>query len=471
MNTVGLRMRLAVPPEAAALLDAQSRIHGWWHNHLVERVNAIRSQRDDQTVRQLLYSPYGLRNLLTEAKQTQPFLRSCWTYSLQAVAIRMTATVKKTRTAPRSPAPWAGWPRFHRWSTDWAALEYHALTGGFTLANRTLKLTFGREEDGSQIHCSVSLVERLPPYARPSALTPAVKATHPIRGLRIIREHGVYYAVFIVRRELAAVKPLPTTPRVISLDPHHYSLAVAVDTDGMATRIPYPPGVRPLGRRIDQLKARRDTCVRAWVTDERGIRRAVSSKRWKEFDALIQQTQRRREARITQYLYEVANWLCRHYEVIAIGDYRPGQATHAVSAVNRWVHNESLVGRLRQTVAWVAQRSGRRYLTWPEEGTTRTCHYCGNKWIDGIPTGRRYYYCPGCGHHWRRNECSASNGLRLALLQINSPLSDSGRLEIGSRRTYRSTGLVVTAGAGAGADSFARPIGNQTSLVRETDPR
>lgn len=454
--SVGLRMRLVVSPEARTALDAQSRLHGWWHNQLVARVNEVRDQRDDPAIRALLYGPYGLRNLLTETKQTHPFLRGCWTYSLQATALRMTATIKATRTARPSAVPWSAWPRFHRWSTTWAPLEYHSLTGGFRLEGRTLTLTFGRELPT----CILTLAERLPAFARPATLTSAVKATHPIRGVRIVREHGVYYAVFTTRRALVAEKPLPPMPRVISLDPHHYSLAVGVDTDGVATRIPYPPGVRPLGRRIDQLKARRDTCVRVWHTNEHGIKRALPSKRWLQFDGLIQETQRRREARITQYLYEAANWLCRHYDVIAIGDYRAGQENSGVSALNRWTHNESLVGRFRQIVAWVARRSGRVYFTWPEAGTTRTCHDCGYNWIDGIATKLRYYDCPGCGRHWSRNVNNAANGLRLALSQLNSPLPGSGRLEVSSRRTWQCAGLAVKAGTGAGSPSGGQLLGN-----------
>lgn len=446
---VGLRMRLRVSPEAAALLDAQSRIHGWWHNYLVGRVEEVREHRDDPDVRNLLYSPYGLRNLLTQAKAEYPFLTRCWTYSLQCVAVRLRATLAMTRTEHRrtrglpalAPTPWAGWPHRHRWSSHWASLEYHALTGGFTLEGRTLWVSFGRDDDGTQIRASATLYERLPPFARPASFDRRFQKDHPIRGLRIVREHGEYFAVFSVRRALTAAKPLGMAPRAVSLDPHHYSLATAVDSAGTATRIPYPPGMRALDRRVDDLAARRDRCVRTKTTDERGVVRYHPSERWTDFDRAIQQTRARREARVRTYLYELANWLCKEYEVIAIGDYTPGKETSEVHALNRWTHNQSLVGRLRGTVAWVARRSGRTYLTWPEADTTRTCHACGHVWPGGIPTGLRYYLCPGCGRRWRRNENNAATGLRLALRQVGAPLPGSEVLEVTARRTWRPSGL------------------------------
>jgi putative transposase len=372
--------------------------------------------------------------------------------------MRMTATIKATRTRERRPddPPWAGWPRFHHWTTQWASLEYHALTGGFTLNGRTLTLSFGKGDDGTQQRVAVTLAQRLPPFARPATFNTSVKATHPIRGLRITKEHGVYYAVLTVRRSVVMPKALPDAPRIVSLDPHHYSLAMAVDTDGVATRIPYPPGARALGRRIDQLKARRDRCVRERLVDERGVVRYRESKRYRQFDALIKETERRREARITHYLYDVANWLCRHYDVVAIGDYSPTGPAHEVAAVNRWVRNESLVGRLRQTCSWMTRRSGRLYLTWPEAGTTRTCADCGHVWPEGIPTRLRYYVCPGCQRRQRRNENNARNGLAIAREQLNTtnPLPASGRrtVLVTVRRTYRCAGL-AKAGTGAGREA------------------
>lgn len=465
--SVGLRMRLVVTPDVAAVLDAQSRMHGWLHNQLVSVTEEMRARiarslemgtgKDDEAVA-LLYSQYGLRNLLTALKLDHPFLRECWTYSLQCVAMRLTRTIKERRARQD---PRASWPTYHRWSSRWASLEYHILTGGFALDGRALTLTFGKADGGTgpQQRVTVHLAQSLPRYARPATIHPGDKETtrtHPIRGLRIIREHGVYYVVWTVRRALISRKEGHRAQdrdraRVIALDPHHYSLAVGVDTEGRATRYPYPPGIRVIDRGIDRLKARRDQCQRHEHMSEGGTRYYTPSRRRAHFEALIQREQRRREGRITTYLYEIANSLCRDYDVIAIGNYAPsslaGDASD-VAALNRWTHAESLVGRLRQTVAWVARRSGRRCIILDEAGTTRTCHECGYVWLDGIPTKLRYWVCPGCGQRQARNINNARNLLRAAHEQLNNEtnqLPRSGRLmvPVTIRRTWRSAGMAA----------------------------
>lgn len=135
--------------------------------------------------------------------------------------------------------------------------------------------------------------------------------------------------------------------------------------------------VKGLDRRIDDLKSKRDRSQRRaklirFEREEDGSlhQHWQPSHRWRKYNQALDKLYRQRREQTKSYLYTVANALCREYDVIALGDYTPrggGLNTGMCRAMN----NQSLIGLFKQTMAWVAQKSGKRYLEYNERGTTR----------------------------------------------------------------------------------------------------
>ena len=81
--------------------------------------------------------------------------------------------------------------------------------------------------------------------------------------------------------------------------------------------------------------------------------------------------------------------------------------------MRRSMNNQSLNGRFKHVLAWVALRSGKAYLQWEEGGSTRTCHDCGYVVAEGMPVEKREWDCPNvnCSSPHIRDENAARNGL------------------------------------------------------------
>jgi putative transposase len=138
-----------------------------------------------------------------------------------------------------------------------------------------------------------------------------------------------------------------------------------------------------------------------------------------------------RREQIKTFLYTVANKLFKKYDIVGIGDYTPSGGGIS-RKMRRAMNNQSLIGRLKEVLTWVAIRSGKRYLEWAEKGSTRTCHLCGYKVAEGINPDIREWTCSTCHKNHIRDENAALNGLQRVLNKLELPCS--GRLEITLRR-------------------------------------
>jgi hypothetical protein len=87
--------------------------------------------------------------------------------------------------------------------------------------------------------------------------------------------------IFSVERLLPDGKPL-SPAKVVALDPNHKNFAYAVGTDGKATEIQNPYFLKPLDKRLDQLKSKRDKCKKRskLITRADGSQFWLLSRRW-----------------------------------------------------------------------------------------------------------------------------------------------------------------------------------------------
>ena len=104
------------------------------------------------------------------------------------------------------------------------------------------------------------------------------------------------------------------------------------------------------------------------------------------------------------------------------------------------MNNQSLIGRFKLTLEWVAQRGGKSFAEWGEYGSTRTCFDCGHEQV-GLTPENREWDCDGCGAHHYRDENSGRHGVSRVAKQLKLPCS--GHLDVKSRCAWRFCGLGI----------------------------
>ena len=148
-------------------------------------------------------------------------------------------------------------------------------------------------------------------------------------------------------------------------------------------------------------------------------------------------------------MYTLANQLCRTYVTIGVGNYTP-HGGGITTPMRRAMNNQSLIGRFKETLAWVAQRSGRLYMEYDERGSTRTCVECNTVVEGGIPPEVRVWCCPSCQTWHLRDENSGRHGL-MRISEILVPGSGQRPVTVTDRCTWRVTPTGVLGLPGGGA--------------------
>lgn len=414
MNKIGYKIQLDVTIETGQLLDAQSKKCNWLYNQLLQRANELKAQfiasdGQDSAAAKTVYSKTGLRNLVPTLKAENPFLKTVYSSPLKNAAFRLTAAIteyQKSRRGERANGHQVEWPHFRKWKKKWFSLLYDEPWKGYSLNGRELTLSFGKDENQKQYQAVVTLTESLP-FDKPQ-----------VKQLRITKEIGTFYAVFTVETEARAkveVKP-GRKFRVAYLDPNHKNQAWLVDTRGNGIEIDNLPTLKLTDRRIDKVKSKRDKCLRQSRLVEFGRedgsvhRHWEPSRRWTRYNDALNRLYRLRREQTKTYLFTLANELYRRYRVVGIGDYTP-HGGGLNTGMRRSMNNQSLIGRLKKALEWVAERDGKWFIELSEYKTTKVCHDCGYDVPGGIAPEVREWVCPACGTHHLRDENSARNGL------------------------------------------------------------
>jgi putative transposase len=440
----GVKIRLKVKSQEAQVLDGQSKICNWLYNQLLEQANTLRTQfvaanGQDEQAALTLYSRRGLRDLIPALKGEFPFLKSVYSSPLKNAGLRLSRAIRAYQQSRRQERRGKGvnWPRFRSWKGKWFSLFYDEPWKGYKLRGSRLVLSLGVDQDGNRLRLKLELVEPFP-FPRKQ-----------VKSLRIVKEAGQFFAVFGVERALPETR---AGNKMIALDPNHKNLAYGVGSDGQAVEIENCSSLKVLDRRIDDLKSKRDRCqrraklVRFEREDGSVHQHWQASRRWRRYNRALDKLYRQRREQTKTYLYTVANALCREYDIIALGDYTP-HGGGLNTGMRRAMNNQSLIGRFKQTMAWVARKSGKRYLEYNERGTTRGCHHCGAVVPGGLAPEVRQWTCPACGSSHIRDENAAQNGL-LATKKILLSGSDHRPVTIQRRCTWRvmPTGVLALPG-------------------------
>lgn len=468
--------RIRLEPDAVQkrVLDSQSKICCWLYNRLKERADALRVEfarasaadggqaGEAARIGKTLYTERGLRDLVPAMKKDYPFLRSVHSSPLKNAALRLARAIRAhqdSKTGRRKGGGRiVGWPGFRKWSREYFSLEYDEPGKGFALAGRRLCLTLGVTAEGARLRLDIPLAETAPHPGR-------------IRCLRIVREGGAYFAVVTVTYRSPESKPVRSAS---AIDPNHKNFGHGVGTDGRSFEIGNMPGLRELDVKIDKVKRKRDRCSRKsqLVEYERQDgskgRYWKPSRRWAGYDRALKRLEAKRREQTKSFVFSLANVLVRAYDLVAVGDYAPGQGDTGLGRkANRQIKNRSLLGRFKQVVVWVAKRSGKQCVIYDERGTTRACSQCGHVVEGGLAPAIRQWECPDCLAHHDRDENAARNGLERVLRSGSLQLPRSG--PAGYRRCdwrYHPTrGWREAAKAGANENENGSP-GYGTPIIK-----
>lgn len=411
-----LKLQLEVDAETAHVLDGQSRICNWLYNILLAKGQELKQefiQLGSLEASKTLYSKRGLRNLLPQLKDENSFLKVVHSSPLKNTALRLSEAInvyQKSRKGKRKGKP-MGWPKFRAWKQNWFSLFYDEPEKGFKIENKTLVLSLGMGQERKQRSIVLALPE-----------AHLLKGKH-IRNLRIVSELGRYYAIFTIQKELPIQKPIR---KVLALDPNHKNLAYGVDTEGVAIEIAAPKWLKIYDKRLDEIKSKRDHCnkkvKKVPVLDEKGNPTGkeyyLPSRQWKKFDNTLKNALYKRREQTKTFIFTSAHRLFRDYDCIGIGDYTPNGGG-ITTLMRRAMNNRSLIGRFKNTLSWVARKSGKTFIEFNEKGTTRTCHHCLHIEEQGIPVALRQWQCVQCQTLHIRDENAAMNGLRKILRDLS----------------------------------------------------
>jgi putative transposase len=191
------------------------------------------------------------------------------------------------------------------------------------------------------------------------------------------------------------------------------------------------------------------------------------SKRWKRFDCMVERLRRKRREQTKTFLFTIAQALFKQYDLVSIGDYTPDGAGETTT-MRRAMNNQSLIGRFKEVLSWVALKSGKHFHEFCEKGTTRTCHSCSHVIQEGLAPDIRLWNCPSCFADHIRDENAAQNGLQRVLrdLNLNKLVPGSGLASVRKRWAWCAvpSGVVSTL-RGQGSGCAAAPRNLNGSMI------
>ena len=420
-----IKMRLLVDSETARVLDSQMRITNFLYNNLLETANDLRAQyreNQDKEVGKTLYTQRGLRNLVPELKKKFPFLKTVHSSPLKNAALRLSDCIKSYQDSRkgRRKGKKTGWPRFRSHKVKPFSLLYDEPQKGFKVEGCKLKISLGQSLEGKRLYACTEMERSLVEF-------PGIE----IKQLRIKQEQGCFYAVFSVT--VPEISPKNNYNRIIAFDTNHKNLAVGVDTEGEILEIANAYFSKGIQKRIDSLRSKRDKCTKKSVPIPREDGKIVfrPSRRWTMLNERLQSVYRLRREQTKTMLYSHANHLFEIYDVVGVGDYTP-KGGGINSGMRRQMNNESLIGRFKKTIEWVAKKSGKVAVIWPERNSTKQCADCKELLPKALKPDIRSWQCPHCKKHHDRDVNAARNGLQRvlsALGQEQKKLPCFGHLE------------------------------------------
>ncbi len=369
------------------ILDGQSKICNWSYNKLLEI--CITDYKENNNANNYLLGR-NLRDQIPKLKTEFAFLKTVHSSPLKNTALRL------KEAYDRAFKQGNGLPKYRSWKKRWFSLLYEEPNKGFKLLdNHRIQITLGVNEDNKRIKVVGTLKENL-----------HMRESDKIKTFRLCKQQGRLYAVFSVERIGIKQKE---AKKWIAIDPNHKNLFTSIDNQGNSIEFTKIPQLKYWDTVIDRLKSKRDKCLRKAKKriSEGDKTYYLPSKRYHRINKALDIAYHRRREQIKQSMYTIANYIAKHYDIVAIGDYTPSLDTAKYDTMHRSMLNQEKIGEFRRILEWVMIRSGKKYVKVDERNTTKTCCICGDK--EKKDPSIRSFECSKCQSYLDRDINSAVN--------------------------------------------------------------
>jgi putative transposase len=380
------KIQLKLTEEQEKLLDSQSKICNWLYNKFLE-IELYSYKMEGN------YIGYFSHNRSFSAfKNEHPFLKVVHSQVLKETLRRLHKAYQKF-FADNKQGRKTGRPKFRSWKRKWMSLVYPCGAGIKLIGSNRIQITFGKDVQGKQLRIIVKLNESL----KSNSFGQVV-----ITG----DENGNYYACFALEKK--DPEKHESIEKVIAIDPNHTNSFVGFDGE-KAIELARCYVQKNLDKAMDYIESRRDKCnkkCRAVRNPDGSIKYWKPSRRWKQFNRVLNRLYAIRREQMKLFAYTIAHWLELHYDKVLYGDYTPFAG---LKNTHRSMLSQGYVGYLRRIVKWVFENSGKVANEVSECKSTKTCHCCGNE-MD-MPPGKRFFVCsnPECNASLPRDVNSAIN--------------------------------------------------------------
>lgn len=94
---INVKLRLYLNEEQSNILDGHSRICNFLYNLLLEKANNLKEEYKktlDSDIAKILYTKYGLRDLIPGIKNNHKFLNVVYSSCLKNAALRLTSVIQ-----------------------------------------------------------------------------------------------------------------------------------------------------------------------------------------------------------------------------------------------------------------------------------------------------------------------------------------------------------------------------------------
>jgi putative transposase len=330
------KIQLNLTKEQEKLLDSQSKICNWLYNRFLEI---------EQTAYEIegKYIGYFNHNRSFSAfKNENPFLKVVHSQVLKETIRRLQKAYQNFFLDNKNGRK-TGRQKFRSWKQKWMSLVYPKDAGIKLIKNNLIKITFGKDAQGKQLSIIVFLRE------------PVICNSF---GQVVIKkeENGKYYACFTLETEEEKnchESSQESIENVIAIDPNHKNSFVGFDgVNSIELARCYVQ--KNLDKAIDYIKSRRDKCLKkakAVRNYDGSIKYWKPSRRWKQFNKVLNRLYAKRREQMKLFAYTIAHWLERHYDKVLYGDYTPFAG--GLKNTYRSMLSQGYLGYLRKIVKWV----------------------------------------------------------------------------------------------------------------------
>ncbi|MDH5163930.1 RNA-guided endonuclease InsQ/TnpB family protein [Heyndrickxia oleronia] len=427
------------------ILDGQSKICNWLYNQLLDACQKDYYENNNSLK---LLEGRNLRNYGVSLKKSHPFLNSVFSSVLKEPSTRLLRAYKSFFKGNTR------YPIHRSWKKKWFSLVFDEPNKGWEI-----------QKEGKAVSISLGKVPGLPKQKgkkNPSIIGKLKEKVElgdgeNLKTFSLCKQQGdKFFAIFTIERcsktEIEFKKamsnyrvhcfkskklnePLPQKPLLIkqelhipdnikwiSLDPNHKNFFVGVDDEGNSIEFKKLLMINYWDKKIDQLKAKRDICVKQCKTKKSkyGNSYTIHSPRWNKLNSAVNRAYNKRREQIKTALYSIAHALYDRYDLVIIGDYTPANKHAPFKNMKRSMLNQEQIGKFRSILKWVATKRGKYFLLSDEYNTTKECCVCG--YMRKRDPHIRSFTCENCGTPLMRDINSSVNIGKKVGYKLNIPL-------------------------------------------------